>query len=109
MSNNLVILQGWLHLCRRDLVSERLDGQDVAYLRGRIDTDKVALGGRHHVVLVGEALEKASRMFAMSGGDCLRVQAVVKGRLVTYGGRSVVQSADVTLIPAEAEVVPSSA
>jgi len=104
MSNNLVILQGWMLLKASNLRTETVDGQQMAYLRAVLDTDTPVVGGRHTVVLVGEALEKARALLALHGGE-VRVQAAVKGKLLTFRGRSIVQTDDVTFVPAELEVL----
>ena len=105
MSNNFVMLQGWLTLKASNLQTEQVDGQRVAYLRAKIDTDAPAVGGRHAVVLVGEGLDKARALLAMQGNKTVRVQAVVEGKLVTFRGASVVQSEKVVFVPAQMEVL----
>ena len=106
MSNNIVILQGWLTLKASNLHTERVDGQQVNYLRAVIDTDAPTVGGRHPVVLVGDGLNKARALLALQGNKTVRVQAVVEGKLLTYRGSSVVQSEKVVFVPAQMEVLP---
>ena len=108
MSNNLVILQGWLVLKANGQQVEQVDGREARYLRATIDTDSPALGGRHWVVLTGEAQEKALRFLTALNAPAVRVQGAVKGKCMSYRGRSTVwvQSADdLTLVPTQSEVL----
>ncbi len=76
MSNNVVVLQGWLEIRN---VFERVDGRLA--LRTHVDTGKPYLGGRHLVVLMGRGAELA-RAYFEAYGPC-RIQVVLHGKLVT--------------------------
>ena len=75
MSNNSVVLQGWLLLQQAGVTPEGL-------IHAHLDTDKPYLGGRHPVVLEGGAAKRARQLLDVVGPH-LAIQAVVHGRLVT--------------------------
>lgn len=101
--NNMVILQGWLHLDPKQVQTQ----QDVSFMRAYLDTDRPVLGGRHHVVLSGKSLAKAQLLMKQNGGR-LKIQAAVIGHLVTLRQQSHVVVSDLVLVQGT-EQAPSSA
>jgi len=88
MSNNSVTLQGWLILRRDRWHVERVNGKDFPALDAEIDTDKPYLGGRHPVVLEGRPAELALALLEAQQVNRLRVQATVRGKLLTIWQQS---------------------
>ena len=87
MSNNSVTLQGWLTLRQDRLRRERTNGKEYLVMDAEVDTDKPYLGGRHPVVLEGRPAELALALLEAQQAKRLRVQATVRGKLLTIWQR----------------------
>lgn len=100
--NNRVILQGWLHLSPKQVLTQRVDGQTTTVMLTYLDTDSPVMGGRHRLLLTGKVLSKALLMLEQYGA--LKIQAVATGYLVTFQSVSHVVVTDLVLLVGTEEV-----
>jgi hypothetical protein len=98
MSNNMVILDGWLFVRKEDITQVPLEpGKKSVAVYGYILTDKAYKGGRHPLTLLGKPAKIIRDFAALVPGDTLSIRALVEGSLVSMQNNARVQVRYITL------------
>ena len=89
MTNNVVVLSGWLEIERYEEVDVGQGGaRSLPVIHAWVYTDKPYLGGKHPVLLIGEAAQTAMAWARDWPANTSLPQVVAQGQVVTRGGVS---------------------
>ena len=89
MSNNIVVLSGWLQIERVQAVDLGQEGtRATPVIHAWVYTDKPYLGGKHPVLLSGEAARSALEWARDWPPNTPLPQVIAEGKLVSRNGHS---------------------
>ena len=101
MSNNLVILDGWLFVRRAQITNFNLADSPELIIEAQMLTDKPYLGGKHPITLRGKPAQIVQMLCQFSEEEIFTTRALVEGRLLSHGMQSRVDVRYITILGLE--------